>query len=246
MGWLIDCIPRILGYVRNVGVVVCSLLVMELWCPIPLHAEGYLAGQLGALQKSSLTNVEFRNPTAPPNSTLSDIGLTTSPLYGLKAGYFFPDKFNWVGIETEFYKTMPGWNSPTVRASHLGGNPITLQSTNLDMSTSTFNLILRYPHKRIQPYVGGGLGIFWAKAQVAGTGGGTPITQTNSSVSTGVNLLAGLRVFVTDSVAIFGEYKYNSTKLDFAGSASPMIPGNGFRADYQPQHIVVGLGYHFK
>jgi opacity protein-like surface antigen len=205
--------------------------------PAGLHAEGYIAGQIGALLRSNLTNVEESGGglVVSPHH-LGDVKLATSPLLGVKAGYFIPGSLQWLGGEAEYYKTSPDRIAQTVPDKTSGGGRV-FDAMHIEMNTLAFNLIARYPGERLQPYLGAGLGLFWAKAA---PGGLAPPGEV-SSFSTGLNILGGLRFFVTKSLAVFGEYKYNRATLDFPqGTGS-----SGFKGDYHPQHVVLGIGYHF-
>jgi opacity protein-like surface antigen len=88
------------------------------------------------------------------------------------------------------------------------------------------NVVYRYPGERLQPYAGVGLGLFWFT---------TPSSTAGSAVRPGLNVLAGMRVFVTKQIAVFGEYKYNHS-----GEG-----GEGFKADYHAHFGVFGVGWHF-
>jgi len=67
-------------------------------------------------------------------------------------------------------------------------------------------------------------------------------TQSNTDVTSGWNLLAGLRAFVTPYVAIFTEYKYTGARLRFDQAFGT---AGGFEGGYRAQHVLVGLSYHF-
>jgi opacity protein-like surface antigen len=77
---------------------------------------------------------------------------------------------------------------------------------------------------------GVGLGVFFAKATFQG--------QSDSDTVPGLNALAGLRVFATDHLAIFAEYKYNRAAFSLPHAI-------GFEADYSANIVMGGLSYHF-
>lgn len=97
------------------------------------------------------------------------------------------------------------------------------------MTTWAANLVYRYPGEVFQPYAGVGAGVFFAR--------GSNVGGSDSSISPGLNVQAGLRVMVTKQVALFGEYKFNSTHLHFKDSNEP--------AQYKANLFVFGVGYHF-
>lgn len=60
----------------------------------------------------------------------------------------------------------------------------------------------------------------------------------------GLNALAGLRFYLTDHVALFGEDKYNRASFNFDKIDTFGSPG-GFKGDYSVSHFVGGLSFHF-
>ena len=78
-----------------------------------------------------------------------------------------------------------------------------------------------------EPYVGAGIGAFWARISDS--------TGSDNDVSPGVNALGGLRFYFNEDVALFTEYKYNYTK--FTDSL--------FKATYPSHGIYGGLSFHF-
>jgi opacity protein-like surface antigen len=78
------------------------------------------------------------------------------------------------------------------------------------------------------PYAGAGLGLFWYTS---------PSSTAGSAIRPGLNVLAGVRGFMTKHIAAFGEYKFNQASfLPFFG---------GLKADYSAHFVVFGVGYHF-
>jgi hypothetical protein len=51
-------------------------------------------------------------------------------------------------------------------------------------------------------------------------------------------VLAGLRVFIRERIAAFGEFKYNQSTLKFND--------NGFEARLNASMLMFGLSFHFK
>ena len=88
---------------------------------------------------------------------------------------------------------------------------------------------------RLQPYAGVGLGVFFARASDA-TG------SASDNAVPGLNVLAGVRYFVTERVALFGEYKYNRATFEFDNVGATAA---GLKGDYSASHIVGGLSLHF-
>ena len=208
--------------------------------------ELYVAGFGGYTFGHELSNVRGTGPLAGAN--FPDFGLKNSGVYGAKLGYFLPDKLNWLGFEVEGFNTTP-------HIEQNGPSP----GNHLRVTTAAFNVIARAkmgcthddrydrdrPRRvstdsdsgygdrgfcRIQPYAGVGLGLFFARASAVGNGGGT-----SDNAVPGLNALAGVRFFVTEHVAVFGEYKYNRASFEF----------DNVRQDYSVSHVVGGLSFHF-
>lgn len=216
-------------FARHTGPVLISILVSVLLFASLSSAEMYVAGMAGYTAPNDLTNVEGNGIAS--GITLSDLAMQSSVAYGGKIGYFFP-QLEWLGIETEAYNTTPHVKQQSVTASGFGISvPFGTQpGFNMRVLTWGLNAIVRYPGKTFQPYVGAGLGIFFAEAKFQG--------QSESDTAPGLNALAGIRCFVTDRVALFAEYKYNRTTFSFPTMF-------GFDADYSANHFMGGVSFHF-
>jgi hypothetical protein len=213
--------------------------------------ELYVAGFGGYTIGHGFDNVEGTGALSGIN--FGDIGQKDSGVYGAKVGYFMPRRLNWLGVEMEAFNTNPHLEETTVAGTALSG-------THLRVTTLAFNAIARakmmcerhddhdrtgrpaddrdnryHDFCRLQPYVGVGLGVFFARASDA-TG-----SASDNGVP-GLNALAGVRYYFTERVALFGEYKYNRATFDFdniGGTAA------GIKGDYSASHIVGGLSLHF-
>lgn len=190
-------------------------------------------------------------------STSPGIDLKNSGIYGAKMGYFFPNHLNWLGVEVEGFNT-----SPNLKQSAIGPGEhlrVTTAAVNLiargkfacgprgdsDVSrrTTTETGTDRYGRDYradtfcpLQPYVGVGLGVFFAHAS-----GGLGSRSDSDNAVPGLNALAGIRYFLTEHVAVFGEYKYNRASFNF----DDLGAGATLKGDYSVSHIVGGLSFHF-
>jgi opacity protein-like surface antigen len=208
--------------------------------------EWYVAGFGGVTLGHNFNDVERTGAGAGLNQ--EDIGLKNSVVYGGKIGYFLPDRLNWLGFEAEGFNTTPHFEQQgAIPGSHLR------------VTTAAFNVVARAhmacdddrtdrsdigsrgtsPERdnrglcHLQPYVGVGPGVFFAK-----TSNGT---SSSDNGVVGFNALAGVRYFVTDKVAFFGEYKYNRATFEF----DSVTGGGGLTGDYSASHVVGGLSFHF-
>lgn len=198
---------------------------------LPSHsaAEPYVAGMVGYTAPNDLTNIQGTGVAS--GVSLSDLALKDSVAYGGKVGYFFPG-VNWLGVETELYNTTPHVKQQSATASGFGISVPTgtLPGFNLRVLTWGINAVVRYPGKTFQPYAGVGLGVFFANASFQG--------QSDSDTAPGLNALAGLRMFATDNLALFVEYKYNRATFNLPNAI-------GFEADYSANIFMGGASYHF-
>jgi len=204
---------------RMVG---CALsLTIACLIPAVVQAEYYVAGQVGVNFADRLTGIQgtgnFVTQTGP------DLDLKNAVLYGGKLG-FFPGN-GAMGLELDVFNSQPN-------IKNVGSIPgIPLGVTNVGI-----NLLLRYPGPTFQPYIGFGGAALIARISE------TVDVKSDTDVGFGVNLLGGLRTFITPYVAVFAEYKYTRGTLSFNeafGSAG------GFSGNYHAQAMVFGLSYHF-
>lgn len=191
-------------------------------------AETYVAGMVGYTAPNDLTNIQGTGGFS--GVSISDLALKDSVAYGGKIGYFFPG-VNWLGVETELYNTTPHVKQQSATVSGFGPPASgTLPGFNLRVLTWGINAVVRYPGKMFQPYAGVGLGVFFANASFQG--------QSDSETAPGLNALAGLRMFATDNLALFAEYKYNRATFNLPNAI-------GFEADYSANIFMGGVSYHF-
>ncbi len=195
---------------------------------LPAQGEWYVVGQTGVVVPSSLSNVTVTSPTLAGGVTearIADVDLQNgSPLFGAKAGYFFP-KREWFGFETEAYTTQLNIPQQTV----VGGVPgtvfaATLPGSHIQLTTWAINAIIRSPSlsAELEPYGGIGPALFFA-------------SNGTTSASLGINLIAGARYFMTPRMALFGEFKYNRAT----------IHSEGIDGQYSSQIFVFGISLHF-
>lgn len=218
-----------------VGGPMISLLFGLSFTAVPGQAETYVAGQVGVTLPQDASNVELSNSAAPGVTfSLSDLELQTSVMYGAKLGHYF-NSMKWLGVETEVFNTTPHvkQQSVTVNGAPFG----VLTGAYLRVLTwAPINLVARYQFGQLEPYVGVGLGLFFANLKDAQTG------ESTSSTAPGLNTQVGLRYRVTNNVAIFAEWKYNRASFKF--DQTPTAFSN-IDADYSVNNVVFGVGYHF-
>lgn len=202
------------------GLFVAWLSIATFGMPGPASPEWYVAGNVGVNFADRLTGVSGTGDLA--GFQAPDFDLKNSVSYGAKLGYF--PEHSWFGIEGEVLQTTP-------HIKNLDNDP----GIHLRVTTVGVNVLARYPGRTFQPYVGVGVGTAIAHLSDTAT------VQSDTDVTSGWNVLAGLRGFVTPYVAIFTEYKYTGATLRF----DQAFGTGGFEGVYRAQHVLVGLSYHF-
>jgi hypothetical protein len=225
------------------------VLVLAVTTQVPgTYAETYVAGQFGVtlpsvlgkgLGEGDLTGVFV------PGSTISNQSLQNSILYGAKVGHYFKG-IPWLGIEGEVYNTTPHIEQQRVEFFTPSGSSVgssVLPGAHFRVLTvAPFNLMFRYHKTRLQPYIGIGPGIFFARLHDPSLAS----DNSQSSVGIGINALVGLRYYFTRHVSLFGEGKFNYTRFSFDQTPPPSNPSLiGFDADYKMFHASFGLSVHF-
>ena len=186
-----------------------------------VFSENYIAGQIGVNFADRLEEVDGTGSLTGLQAP--DFDLKNSITYGAKVGHFFDHSY--YGLEGEVFHTNP----------HIK-NLDEIPGIHFWITSAMINLILRYPGLTFQPYIGFGGGLVFAHIDDSAT------TRSELDVTGGWNVLAGLRAFLTPSVALFTEYKYTGATLQFDDT---FAANQGFLADYRAQHVFMGLSYHF-
>jgi len=213
-------------WVKEVFLYCLVAIVSLLFIPGISKAEIYL----GAMGGISLPN-DFSDVTSQgafPDMPLPNAALGNAAMGGAKAGFYMPD-YEWLGFETEGYFTEPEF-SPFVAQG---------VDANLRVITWGFNALIRYPGERFQPYVGAGVGIFFAEIDTDLQG-----QSLKQNWVPGFTFLGGFRGFVTNSIALFAEYKYNQATFDLRTTVFNLP--FGFEGTYSTNIIAAGLSYHFR
>lgn len=206
----------------------------------PAKAEIYSAAQVGVSIPNSFSDIEGMGKNS--GTSVSNLSLANSVMYGIKFGYYL-DSMKWLGFEAELFNSNPNIKQQTATASNATGSATgTVPGTSLRvLNLSPINVVVRYQMGQFEPYAGVGLGIYMVNLKDGATG----LTSSNSKL--GLNTQLGLRYFLNENVAMFGEWKYNRANLDFPGfTAVPaQSTGGGYRGDYSAHILAFGFAYHF-
>jgi opacity protein-like surface antigen len=193
-------------------------------------AEMYIAGQVGYASPSKLSDIKGTGSIT--GETLSDLSLKNNIAYGLKIGGYFPGILKWLGVELEGFYNQPDIKAQSATSSSQG--PISLETNRLRVAHFAVNVLARYPGTTFQPYIGIGGG-----ANVAGLDENINNKIVDDvAIAPSMNALAGVRIFLTQNIAFFGEYKYSRSTFKFSD--------NEIEAKYQTNMFMGGISFHFQ
>ena len=193
------------------------------------QAEVYFGAMGGVGIPNAFSDVTSKGQF--PDMPLPNVDLGNAAMGGAKMGAYLPG-YDWVGFETEGYFTSPEFSTVPPQ----GAQKV---DSNLQVATWGFNALLRYPGERFQPYLGVGLGLFFVNIDTD-----LPGPSLSQNWVPGLNLLGGVRGFVTDSIAVFFEYKYNSATFDLQNRVFNL--NFGFEGTYTTNILAGGISYHFR
>jgi opacity protein-like surface antigen len=204
------------------------------------YAETYVGGQFGVTLPQSLTNGTVTQDGFG-GLDISDQPLKSSAMLGAKLGHYFT-RARWIGIETGVSYSTPHIKEGVLVFSGPGGSASTpsLAGVHQQMIIWDTDVIFRYPGYRLQPYIGIGPSLYFAKL----SGPDAPPGQ--SATSIGFNAEGGVRYYLTRQWAMFGEGKYNSALMNYSSNHSdPNADPFGFRATYSAFTLSLGVSYSF-
>ncbi len=214
---------------RKRFVVALTLIALSAVLVDVVHAEMYIAGQVGYAAPSDLSDITGTGANSGTTST--DLALKSGVAYGVKIGGYFPGAANWLGLEFDGFYNQPDIKAQT--ATSTPGGPQQIDASRMRVAHFAINVLARYPGETFQPYIGIGGGV--NVAEIAET----PNTFfSDSTVAPSLNVLAGVRAFVTERIAFFGEFKHNRSTFKFSE--------NEFEARYRTNMFMGGIAFHFK
>jgi opacity protein-like surface antigen len=188
-------------------------------------------------------------------------------VFGGKGGYYLtrPVLGGHFGAELDVYHFRPDLGQQTVKFTGLfagvtGETRTRLQSADIEVTAATVNLLYRFgllsdarfPHGRLQPYVGVGGGAFIARLSTRTSPFDENKDIADTDVQPGVQALAGMRYFLTRNLALFAEYKFVQTRtFSFTFKETGTIFGFPAtetardRADVTSHLLYGGIGFHW-
>ena len=194
------------------------------------------------------------NAQTPYPTTAKDIAMGTSPVFGLKLGYYF-HKAPHFGMEGDFFYSQPSIREQTVTLTTpfppnnaIPGNKAIFPHQTVNQWTLAYHFMGRLgflkddevPFGRIQPYVGIGPGftVIYGKW--------------DSAKNFGIDGVAGVRYMLRKDLSVFTEFKYNHQfAVELEHSALKQLPPGYIQQralasfDYTMLTWAVGLCWHF-
>lgn len=193
-------------------------------------------------------------------ASLSDTEIDPGFVIGGRVGYWL-EILNapWLGVEAELYGAFPKVSGQNITmnlsgsangAAGAASATVPAEEADLTVLNVGFNLLARYPYSQIQPYAGVGIGIFngyldsvnVASPTAVALGGssftldqGEVFFKDDKDTQPALQLLGGGRWFINDKVALFAEYKYVKTELEF----------QSVQLDYDASQVYGGLEFFF-
>jgi hypothetical protein len=183
-----------------------------------------------------------------------------SPIFGGKAGYWF-DFFPLVGVELEIYTFKPNITvPPQTRVGTVLGDDGEEEDASITFTEPFkfdvtvvaigFNLLgryplfksPRYPRGRLQPYIGGGPGLFVTTIEDKEEDAADNIGKKTLAFG-GFQAVGGLKWFLLNKLALFAEYKFTFFTADLSGASEAF--SLGARQDIVANHFYGGIAYHF-
>ena len=162
---------------------------------------------------------------------------------GLKIGMFPAFAGRVVGFEAE----LSGLDGKVDAPSRTTDGVTRSANFRLQSISAMANLLLRYPGKVIQPYVGIGAGLSGGFArdlnlQHSSIGG---IHENAADGAFAYQFLGGVRANVTDRIFLFTEYKYFLANYHWESELPDGSHGPSFTLNYRAHIISGGLGFRF-
>ena len=154
---------------------------------------------------------------------------------GFKAGVFPAFTGYVLGIQAESFGLGHGITTP----ASMGPSGVQSARGTLLAWTTMVSLLVQYPGRQFKPYAG--IGVGWSTAYMvdaALTNGATTQTGTFRDTSVALQYVAGLRTHLAESVFVFGEYKYFTSRYQWSGSLEPAL-------DFRTHMVAIGVGLAF-
>ncbi|MCH7922691.1 MAG: porin family protein [Nitrospinae bacterium] len=202
------------------------LLGALLMVPTQSFAQVYIGGYGGVAIPHDADATIVDPALLGPIAISGEVEFDPEVIAGARVGYWLEAlDLPYFGVELDFY-----WTDPELDRFKLAGLSIPIDG-DLTIISGGLNGLVRYPYGPIQPYAGVGGAIVYGDLDLSGS--------RDDDVSVALQLMGGVRGFVTDNVALFAEYKWVLTEFEFDDKGSKL------ELDYSTSHIYGGIEWHF-
>ncbi len=214
-------IVSLLRFVTLPSVLLCSVSVAGLAVAAEFGDVELSAYALGSWPRDLAI---FNQETTVPASIREGFGA------GLKVGLFPAALRRMVGLELDSNMHGGAIFFPNVA----NGRQNETGRSDLLVSNTTFNLILRYPQRMIRPYVVVGIG--WSHGTLLNPNiAGRDDNDFDSAHALAHQFLGGAQVLLSPKIFLFGEYRYFSSTYHWEGLA----------VDFRTHYGLLGAGLRF-
>lgn len=178
-------------------------------------------------------------------SAQDDLSDVESEIYGIRFGYWFNFGLG-LALDGSHFKTIPEDSDTEISLTPLSF---------LIMYRYPLMTTVEFPRGRLHPYIGVGIaaGMAEVTTHYSYLYGDYDIDEDTSSY--GFDARLGLKIFLTEHIAVFGEYRYTAIHVEQSASFQsgnswlfPTVIRNhtvNNEADVQTHHFLGGIGYHF-
>jgi opacity protein-like surface antigen len=230
-----------------------TLVLLLFAIATPVRAEWFadLYGGAAYTPRSDVTLV-VRPPGMNADHVFHDVKWDPSGELGARAGYWL-DRAPWYGVGLDVFRfdaNIPGQVADTTISGVTA--PASLQAIDFAVGAIGFDAVrLRYPllaspeypQGQLRPYVSAGPALFRVRVRNRGNGELTNRAATDSAL--GYKLGAGLSWQLTQSAALFGEYRYTHfhAEPDLQGTITGARIPMPFTLN--THHFVAGVSFSF-
>lgn len=185
----------------------------------PKGVRGFVGIYGGVAFPQSLSNVT--EPSGFATVHYSDLKLQTGPMVGMKLGFWGSERdtiARWFGVELDgsYTQTKIKEQPATVSVGAFRLNGL-VDETRVKLMTGAVHFLVRFPQGPIQPYVGAGPALVYARVSDSYS------FSAANSTTLGLSAVGGVRVAFTDNFGAFLEYKHIRSELDFDPGTADLV-----------------------
>jgi len=229
--------------------VVAAILACSCFLAFPARAEWFADVSIG----TALTSSSDLTTISPGTSTIAtDVGFDSSFTLGGRMGHWSRTKYApglQLGGAAGLFRFSPDITSQVVPVN---GTPTLLDTTEIDVTALSFDLMARYPMMvsrkypkgRLRPYLTLGPAIFFSTIKDQGNIAGVGCCRSATDTSFGLKLGFGAAWQIRKAVDLFGEYRFThfNAEADITDAAGTLTTAH---VDINTNHLVAGISFRF-